>query len=232
MRIFRAYRTQSQIMSLATAEMQPHRTALRTVVAASLLLVCNCGDNAGTWTTLFNGTDLTGWQGDPAVWRVEQGYIAGTSAAIAQNTHLIYDGEFSDFELEAKVMVLNAGSFPNSGIYYRAQVTDAATWQIIGYQSDVGINYWGSLYQDTRGELVAPLPAALAVARDGDWNEYRIVAKGSSLRHEINGVTAVDFIDTDPQQQRTGVIALQYHQPGEGFEVRYTDIRIKTVVSE
>ncbi len=207
--------------------MHAHHNVLRTVVAVSLLLLGNCGDNAATWLPLFNGTDLTGWSGDPAVWRVTDGYISGKSAAQARNTHLIYAGEFSDFELEANVMILNAGSFPNSGIYYRAHVTDAATWQISGYQSDVGSNYWGSLYDDTRGELVAPIPAALAAARDGDWNHYRIVAHGTSLRHEINGVTAVDFIDTDPQQRCAGVLALQYHQPGEGFEIRFAEIQIR-----
>lgn len=207
--------------------MHAHRHVLRMLVAASLLLLCHCGDNAATWMPLFNGTDLTGWSGDPAVWRVDNGYISGKSNALARNTHLIYANEFSDFELEANVMILNAGSFPNSGIYYRAQITDAATWQIQGYQSDVGNNYWGSLYEDIRGELVAPIPAALAAARDGDWNHYRIVAQGNSLRHEINGVTAVDFVDTDPQQRRAGVLALQYHQPGEGFEIRYADIQIR-----
>ncbi len=211
-----------------TMLMPTHRTR-RLVLAASLLLLCNCGDNAGEWIPLFNGTDLTGWRGDPTVWRVEHGYIAGTSPAISRNTHLIYDGEFSDFELQAKVMVRNAGSFPNSGIYYRAQVTDATTWNVEGYQADVGSNYWASLYEDQRGELVAPLAAALAVARDDGWNDYRIVAQGNLLHHEINGVTAVDFIDTDPQQRRAGVVALQYHQPGQGFEVRYTDIRIRVL---
>ncbi|MBP9089033.1 MAG: DUF1080 domain-containing protein [Kofleriaceae bacterium] len=212
--------------------MRPSRNILLSVAAASLALQCSCGDNAAAWTSLFNGSDLAGWSGDPSVWRAEPGYITGKSQAVARNTHLIYAGEFSDFELQAKVMVLNAGSFPNSGIFYRAQITDAAAWQINGYQSDVGINYWGSLYEDARGELVAPLPAAQAVARDGDWNDYRIVAQGNSLRHEINGVTAVDFVDSDPQQRRTGVIALQYHQPGEGFEVRYTDIQIRELSSE
>jgi Domain of Unknown Function (DUF1080) len=202
---------------------------LKAMLASTAAALCACGDNSDDgWINLFNGRDLTGWSGDPSLWRVQQGYIVAKSAAVARNTYLIHAGEFANFELEARVFVINAGRFPNGGIEYRAEVTDPATWQVSGYQSDVGINYWASLYDDVRGPLVPPIAAAQEAAKYGEWNDYRIVANGSSLQHEINGVVAVDFVDSDPVQRRTtGAIAVQYHLPGEGFEVRYSDIRVR-----
>jgi Domain of Unknown Function (DUF1080) len=201
----------------------------RNAFAAVALAACGaCGDNADDgWAVLFKGTDLGGWSGDPTLWRVEQGAIVARANRVSRNTYLIHDGEFANFELEARVLVINAGSFPNSGMMYRAQVTDAAAWQVNGYQSDIGINYWASLYEDVRGTLVAPTQQAQEAAKYGEWNELRIVANGSSLRHEINGVVAVELEDTDPARRTTGAIAVQYHVPGEGFEVRFADIRIR-----
>ncbi len=37
---------------------------------------------------LFNGTDLTGWQGEPSMWRVDNGEIVGSTHGVKlkQNT--------------------------------------------------------------------------------------------------------------------------------------------------
>src|SRR5207244_3423415 len=45
--------------------------------------------DADGWISLFNGKDLAGWDGDPAVWRVENGAISGKAEKIARNTFLI-----------------------------------------------------------------------------------------------------------------------------------------------
>jgi Domain of Unknown Function (DUF1080) len=194
-----------------------------------LLTSCLPNPPAEVWIELFNGKDLTGWKGDLNVWRSENGYISGKAALVKQNTFLIHDTPYSDFVLEAKVLVINAGSFPNSGIQYRSFVIDANTWRVGGYQADVGNNYWGSLDDEAnRGILVHPIAAAQQVAKYGEWNQYRITAKGTRLEHEFNGVKSVDFLDNDQTNRRLeGLIALQYHTPGENFEVRYKDIRIK-----
>ena len=44
---------------------------------------------------LFNGKDLTGWDGNPELWRVEDGCITGTTtgpAQLAYNQFLIWRG--------------------------------------------------------------------------------------------------------------------------------------------
>src|SRR5215471_17701323 len=53
---------------------------------------------------IFNGKSLTGWDGDPIFWRVENGAIVGqtgTDKQPKQNTFLIWrGGRPADFELK------------------------------------------------------------------------------------------------------------------------------------
>ena len=52
--------------------------------------------DADGWISLFNGKDLTGWSGDPSIWRVVDGFIQGKVDKIGYNTFLVYDHPFSD----------------------------------------------------------------------------------------------------------------------------------------
>jgi hypothetical protein len=85
---------------------------------------------------LFNGTDLTGWDGNATFWRVENGAIVGETTAEKQpadknNTFLICRaGEFGDFELRFRYQV---DGF-NSGMQYRS--TDAGGHHVTGLQAD------------------------------------------------------------------------------------------------
>jgi glucose/arabinose dehydrogenase/cytochrome c551/c552 len=64
------------------------------------------------------------------------------------------------------------------------------------------------------------------------WNQYRIVAKGPRLVHEINGVRMIDVFDEDDSMSRdSGVFALQLHQ-GPPMEVRYRNFELRTLSQE
>ena len=90
--------------------------------------------NSGTFKSLFNGTSLEGWDGDPRFWRVEQGEIIGQTTAenkAERNTFLIYrGGEFGNFELKFSYQVKGY----NSGVQYRS--VDRGEWNVSGYQAD------------------------------------------------------------------------------------------------
>src|SRR5262245_26710620 len=96
---------------------------------------------------LFNGKDLTGWDGNPKLWSVEDGAIVGRTTAEApleKNTFLIWrDGELGDFLLKLQYQVQNV----NSGVQYRSHVVDPARWIVGGYQADIdsGERYTGIL---------------------------------------------------------------------------------------
>ena len=197
-------------------------------------LIVSCAippTTSDNWIDLFNGNDLTGWKGDPSVWKSENGYISGKATRVAQNTYLVHETSFSDFVLEVKVLIINAGSAPDSGIQYRSSVTDAATWRVAGYQADIGIDRWGELVdEEGRGVLQGPIPQVQQVAKYGEWNQYRITAVGTKLEHELNGIKAVSYNDKDQKNHHLdGIIAFQYREPGENYEIRFKDIRIRTL---
>ena len=181
--------------------------------------------DADGWISLFNGKDLTGWSGDPSIWRVVDGYIQGKVDKIGYNTFLVYAHPFSDFVLEAKFILPKGG---NSGIQYRSKVTDPAKWVVGGYQADIGAGYWGILYEERgRGILVKPVKEVEATIKTEEWNSFVISAEGSKLKQVVNGVTTVDFDDADEKKRSLdGILALQYHAPGN-FEIKFKDIRIK-----
>ena len=126
---------------------------------------------------LFNGKDLSNWDGDPRLWSVRDGVIRGETTAenpARGNTFLIYKGAAaSDFELRLKFR-LNAAN--NSGVQYRSRhVTDgkvANEWVVRGYQgemrNEVGLpSVSGFIYDEggKRGRLC--LVGEKAVWEDG-----------------------------------------------------------------
>ena len=185
--------------------------------------------DADGWISLFNGKDLTGWEGDPAVWKVVDGTISGKAEKVGGNTFLIYNHPFSDFVVEAKWILVKEGKFPNSGLQYRSTVKDWKKWVVHGYQADIGDNYHGALYEEggKRGLIIKPKKEAVDTVKKDDWNQYQITAQGTKLKHVLNGIEVGEFDDQDEKARRTeGILALQYHAPG-GFEIKWKDIRIK-----
>jgi hypothetical protein len=186
--------------------------------------------DADGWMTLFNGKDLSGWDGDPKVWRVKDGYISGAIEKLeGGNTFLVFKKPFSNFVLEADCVLVGRGG--NSGIQYRSKQSErgANKWVVKGYQADFGNGLWGKLYEEGgRGVLAFDYKdKAPSVKGDDGWNSYRITAKGSKLTHEINGTVTIELDDQDEKKAaKEGIIGLQYHSPG-GFEVRFKNIRIK-----
>lgn len=214
-----------------------------------LVLVMACGALGDEPQPLFNGKDLTGWEGDPHVWSVEDGAIVGRTTAgapLANNTFLIWrGGELRDFRLRLKYRIQGG----NSGVQYRSHVVDPAKWIVGGYQADIdsGPTYSGILYDErgrgilaARGQRVtinsegALQPTTVADAtelqksiRGDDWNDYLIEARGPHLRHTINGKLMSETTDNDPKKRAdSGVLALQVHA-GPPMTVRFREIRLE-----
>jgi hypothetical protein len=96
------------------------------------------------FVSLFNGKDLTGWEGRPEFWSVQDGAICGATTRetrAQKNTFLVCTaGEFGDFELRAqfKMAAGDAQGVVNSGIQYRSQIIDREYFTLSGYQADLG----------------------------------------------------------------------------------------------
>jgi len=181
------------------------------------------------WKYIFNGKDLSGWDGDTRLWSVKDGVIHGETTKenpTKGNTFLVWrDGKLKDFELKLKFKIRNG----NSGVQYRSK--EIRKWVMSGYQAEVENKQGkvGFLYHEKgRGWLVnvgdmmeidkegnknvvgrvADKDALIKAGyyNDKDWNEYHIIARGNHLMHYLNGYPTMQLIDndriTDPEDKK------------------------------
>jgi hypothetical protein len=92
-----------------------------------------------------------------------------------------------------------------------------------GPQADVGVGWWGKLYEENGRALLWDKSGDACVKPD-DWNTYEVGAVGSKIRTAINGILCVDL--DDPRISRQGVIGLQMHAGGP-MEVRFKDFQMQ-----
>jgi len=225
-------------------------TAIVWVVACALIMlalgsIARAAEEEG-FRPMFNGKDLTGWEGKPGGWWVEDGAITSesTKEKPCVKHHYLYwtGGEPGDFVLRLKYKLVGG----NSGIQFRSERRpNFDTW---GYQADMeaGTQWTGCLFQHSRGGVVMRGKRAV-IAEDGtrkeeefasgaelqklvkpnDWNDYEIVAEGSKVVLRINGKLMCEVDDRDAKLAcRKGIIALQMH-PGPPMKVQFKDLRIK-----
>jgi len=190
-----------------------------------LLLVWALSAAGDDYQPLLNGKNLDGWDGDPRLWRVEDGVIVGSTEGVTleANSFLITRRKFRNFDLKAEVKLRNH----NSGIQFRSEALPG--WVVRGLQADMAENnWWGSIYDErgTRGVIVNGWKGkAETVVKPGDWNEYQIFCQGGLIQLRVNGLLTAELRD---EPEREGVIALQLHR-GPPMEVRFRNIRIRVL---
>jgi poly(3-hydroxybutyrate) depolymerase/prenyltransferase beta subunit len=174
---------------------------------------------------MMNGKDLTGWEGDTSLWSARDGMIVGTSRGLNHNDFLATRKSYSDFILKLSFRLIGTEQ-SNSGVQFRS--VRIPGHEMSGYQADIGQNYWGCLYDESRRNkvLVQPKPETLASLRKSDWNQYEIWAMGGRIVLKLNGKTTVDYQEPDPDIARSGKIALQIHAGGP-MEIQFKDIAIQ-----
>jgi putative heme-binding domain-containing protein len=217
----------------------------RLTLLASLLLVTAAPAEEG-FTSLFNGKDLSGWDGNPELWKVENGEIVGTTTGpeqLAYNQFLIWrGGQVKNFELRVKAKVTGN----NTGIQYRSrELPENGKWSIGGYQCDIhptaannAMVYEergrGIVCQNGQSVVVDPQGSKWLVAeRDpvavdvAEWNEYTVIAKGNHLIHKLNGQVTIDLIDHHEKARALeGLLALQVHR-GPAMKVQIQSVMLK-----
>lgn len=183
-----------------------------------------------TTTAIFDGKTLEGWDGDTSVFRVEQESIIGGQLKdkIPHNFFLSSKEQYSDFELTLEFRLIGEGT--NAGVQLRSKrIPDHH--EMIGYQADLGQNYWGALYDESRRNkiLAAPKKEELdEVLKRDDWNKYRIHCEGRHIQLWINDFKTVDYTEADEAIEQKGLIALQIHGGPPG-EAHYRNIRIRRI---
>ena len=193
------------------------------------------------WVSLFNGKNLKGWvqKNGTATYRVEDGMIIGKTSPGSANSFLCTEKEYADFELEFDVRLLN--NELNSGVQIRSQTKEPEEGQKYGRVNGPQIEIEASgengaeagyIYGEASGGWMTPEEKLIPqkTFKDGEWNSYRIVAKGPGIQTWINGRQVEDLTDEGKfETHPKGFIGLQVHGVGDRgpFQVAWKNIRIK-----
>lgn len=197
------------------------------------------GEGAGAKASpLFDGKTLDGFsiKSGTATYVVEDGAIVGTTDKGSPNTFLCTDKEYGDFELEFDVMVVH-GSL-NSGVQIRSKLKgDKFGGRVYGPQVEIEDNgkngsESGYIYGEAIGGWLTPKADLKPHTKfkSGEWNHYRIVAKGPTIQVWLNGEMMSDLTDEKVYAEHAkGLIGFQVHSVGNKgpFQVKWKNITIK-----
>ncbi|RMF38936.1 MAG: DUF1080 domain-containing protein [Planctomycetota bacterium] len=164
----------------------------RTVGASVLFMLAAASMAAAeepAFLRLFDGQSLYGWQ-HRGNWRVVDGAIYRAERGGDLEFRIIRIPD--DFELRFEWKVAEGS---NSGVYYRPGQYE---YQILD----------NARHPDGKNPRTsaASLYFCMAPSRDatrpvGQWNQGRIVCKGTVIQHWLNGEKVIDFDYTDPRYQ-------------------------------
>ena len=173
---------------------------------------------------LIEGGSLDGWEGDTAPWSIKNGVLVGDSNGLDHNTFLSAPGNFDNFDLKFSFRLKDGQG--NSGVQFRS--VPAPPHEMSGYQADIGENYWGCLYDESRRNkvLVQASEKAAQSVRPAAWNQYRVRARGPKIELYLNDVPSVDYTETDSGIADDGKIAVQIHS-GPTMRIEFKDLMIQ-----
>jgi 3-keto-disaccharide hydrolase len=216
------------------------------------------GDHTG-FESIFDGSSMKGWDGDPAFWRAEGGSLVGQSTAenaVKQNTFLIWrGGEPKDFELKVEYRLDST----NSGIQIRSVQLpaggDIGKWVMKGYQADIDFanQFTGQIYEERGrgflamrgqtsyvpdggrprvvGNLQQSADELKAIIKSTDWNQVHLIARGNTIIQVLNGAVTSIVIDDDAANRRqSGLVGFQMHV-GPPMKVEFRNIWLKKLAS-
>jgi hypothetical protein len=198
---------------------------------------------------LTNGKDLSGWKvvGGNGQYKMENGEIIGTGEKVKENTFLITEKTYKDFDFrfEMKFDTLKG----NSGMMFRGLQKESkdGNGRVHSYQCehDNGKerSWTAGLYDEARRGWLFPNKAnkeqCAAFTEQGnkvfkweDWNEIRIVCEGKHIQIFLNGEKRVDFTDEDEANfTPEGFFGMQVHS-GQSTSVRWRNLRIKELTAK
>ncbi|MDB5105927.1 MAG: putative rane-bound dehydrogenase domain protein [Fibrobacteres bacterium] len=202
--------------------------AYASAILAAAVLTAPCAPKAqqgDVWMKLMDGKDLTGWKYRAGNWKVDA--AAGSaigSGSISFNTFLITDSLFSDFHFKVDARMPGTGGKRNSGVVYRGKISNAANFEVGGYQADISDGFWGSFYHEQGTELPWTPVSTCSPAAKTDWATLEIIANKDKVTHLVNGKTCWEHSGFKVLDK--GIIALQLHNPGD-FSVEFKNVFIQ-----
>lgn len=210
-----------------------------TLLASSFLALPLLADHHEGWTDLFNGKDLSGFtqRNGKATYEARNGAIVGVTAKSSPNSFLCTNKKYGDFELVFEVKCHNK---LNSGVQIRSQTkNDDPAERVNGPQVEIeasGANgaEAGYIYGEACGGWMTPKGKLKPHKhfKDGEWNKFRILAKGARIQVWINDVQISDLVDEKKLSSHpSGFIGLQVHGVGNNgpFDVSWRKLKIREI---
>lgn len=188
------------------------------------------GDQAGSWTPLYNGENLNGWQ-TTGNWipqadgslliRPRDGELGWQRYSDYIWTHKKY----ADFVLDLEYSYPEKG---NSGVFFR--VGDLKDPVESGLEAQILDNFGDTktMTQHDHGGIIRTAPPTKNMSRKpGEWNHMTVVCLGHHLKVQLNGEQIIDIdLSNSPAKDKplTGYIGLQDH--GRPNDIKFRNIRI------
>jgi len=186
---------------------------------------------------LFNGKDLSGWEGYTDHWSVENGEIvAKNTKPIQYSTYLLTKDKYRNFRLIFSAKLVESEMHSGVALWGRVltmpdKVTDPKaarteyTYQghLVMFPTDYGMY---DLYR--RGGLPVDGKPAKAVGKQHDWNDIEILAIDNRIKVAINGTAVVDYTENRTDYIMDGPIGLQLHSHKVPQEVRFKGLVLTT----
>ena len=193
-------------------------TTLQTTLPESGKLVHEKPVGKG-WTDLLTSKD--DWNFESNFWQLSNSVLKGTIGNEKEHHYGYTKKSYGDFELNVLIKMVGDDN-ANSGVCVR--INPASYDDAPGYQVDMGKGYWGSLWEERRGNMVQKYPESLAdkIVKKNDWNHYYIIAKGHHIQAWLNGVKTIDIVhETGFTEGNIGFQLCHMHNP--------TVVEIKTL---
>ena len=174
---------------------------------------------------LFDGQDLAHFKAadSQGYWRIEDGILVGENDAALKGNYLATAKPYRDFVIEFDVRWKTTTP---RGVDTGLEMRSPAIQLQLGVSGSLRVDMSGSFY--TGGKPAYPeagqaKDAAKLLKPEGEWNTFRVQAKGDTFTCWINGVKASDY--TDPKFAGAAPLRFQIH-PDVPMRCEYRHIRI------
>lgn len=206
--------------------MKSNSIILACALAVSLVARAPAQTSSHGLQPLFNGKDLAGWKvPEPnPFWKVVDGMLVGENDEKLKGHVLYTEKSYTNFVLELEVRW--RGEI-DSGVMLRQPELQVQ----FGVSRSLKRDMTGSFYvSKTSFQPKAGYPDAgqakniEKLLKQGDWNKFRIEAKGDTFTVWLNGEQVGQFVDAN--YSGGAPIGLQVH-PGLKMKVEFRDVRLK-----
>ena len=195
-----------------------------TLIPTLILIVASSvvAQDSPTFVSLFDGKDLSNFKSEDAAefWRIEGDVLVGENNAKLKEHYLWTVKEYGDFILEFDARWKGT---TKRGVDTGIEMRKPKLQLQLGISGSLRVDMTGSFYTRGYPESGQAKKAKELMNPEGEWNTFRIQAKGNTFTCWINGKKASEY--TDPKFAGAAPLGLQIHG-GVKMKCEFRNIRI------